>query len=71
MNQIAMLIEAMETIAVRLSAQEALMAAAARKLGVTKEEAFAALDLLELTEGMDEHLPAIRQAILRTLHHHR
>ena len=63
--------EAIEAIALRLNAQEVLMAAVVKKLGVTKEEAFAGLDLLELSEATRDHVPAIRQLILQTLHHHR
>lgn len=61
-----MLFNAIESVAVRLNAQEAIIAAVAAKLKITKDEAFAKLDLIEL--GETEHwLPQIRRAIIQTL----
>lgn len=61
-----MLFNAIEAVAVRLNAQEAIIAVIASKLRITKDEAFAKLDFLEL--GEREHwLPQIRRAITQTL----
>lgn len=60
------LLDAIEVIAVRLNAQEAILAAVAAKLKITKAEAFDGLDSIDLGE-MDYWLPKIRRAILQTL----
>lgn len=62
------LFNAIEVVAVRLNAQEAIMAVVAAKLKITKEEAFAELGLIELSET-EYWLPKIRRAILETLRH--